>query len=190
MAKFNHPRRWQARGYPDVQCAKYDLGDISFHNLSEQFKTKVLPKLQKMAKCAGNDGTYDHWSVPLDAYAGTSDNFTMSNGTITLKQDGDYMIHEVKTHFWEQAELVADDFGLRMGVGMDSVTDVMEVTKGGPTAEDFQYKDWKPKCKNSTDIDMLFERRAKFSKVPKFNIAWLFKKLIADTIKGASEIIV
>lgn len=111
------------------------------------FKAVVVPGLQKVATCSGNDGVYDHYDMKINlqgvSIPGLKDNsYVTVQGMETILLDKDYVMHSTTGSL--KGEFVLTKYE---GLGIITVDEKVDSTTtdakaGGPTAADLDYSSW------------------------------------------------
>jgi len=136
------------------------------------FKAVVVPGLQKVATCSGNDGVYDHYDMKINlqgvSIPGLKQvSYVTVQGMETILLDKDYVMHSTTGSL--KGEFVLTKYE---GLGIITVDEKVDSTTtdakaGGPTAADLDYSLWRDakggKCTEihydppHTDISKFFQ---------------------------------
>lgn len=109
------------------------------------FKAVVVPGLQKVAKCSGNDGVYDHYDMKINLQGVSIPGLKQVSdvnvqGMETILLDKDYVMHSTTGNLKGSAKYE--------GLGVITVDEKIDSTTtdakaGGPTAADLDYSSWR-----------------------------------------------
>jgi len=119
-----------------TNCTKYDLTGKMPSNLTNIWKTLVLPTVQNLASCGGSDGKLDTWNLHIDQTLPPSMMSAAVNMDDTMKMDSNYLMTSNKVKG-----------SMTMKVGTTTVSEGVDLdmevasTAGGPKAEDLDYSD-------------------------------------------------
>lgn len=111
------------------------------------FDGTVLPTMQKLATCGGNNGKLDYWKYDVTLHGplpGTGDVTGEFTEHLEIKADKDVMIHEIAG--WETAHIEKPrkfDVNANVDVKYDSIV------PSGPSDSDLDWSKW-GKCTPST----------------------------------------
>jgi len=111
----------------------------------------LKPIVQKLAKCGGNDGTYDTWNVDFEHNSGTPwlmkipglpENIYVSLN-LELRMDKNYLLHSESTPRGPNFLQTSDIKGLgSISAAELSTTTVSGASNSGPTDADLDYSTW------------------------------------------------
>lgn len=150
------------------------------------FKAIVLPQVQQLAKCIGNDGAYDHYDLKAD-YEGPIPNFpkvtnVKVQGSMEIVLDKDFLMQSSTSQLDGSATVT--DVG-NIAVTEKSATVAPSSEAGGPTAADLDWSSW-GKCTPlmMEDIDDLFKHAATSEITRKFNNKGFWKNQLLASIQA------
>jgi hypothetical protein len=158
--------------------------------VSMLFKAVVVPKLQEVASCSHNDGTYDHYDMKIDFQAASLPGGLLPqvsdvnvHGTETFLLDKDYVMHSATGKLKASAKLE--------GMGLETIDETTDSTStdakvGGPTAADLDYSSW-GKCTliPKEDVSTFFQPTKPSEITNKFNNKAFFKNQLLVAIQAA-----
>lgn len=109
--------------------------------LAMYWKSIAVPLIQSNAKCAGNDGTLDHWTIDYSGPVPTVPGQPQATGDLTvhaeLKTDKDYVIHGV-----QETEAVKITAPSKAETKSTASVVYDKTSPTGPSDDDLDWSQW------------------------------------------------